>query len=71
MERELCLLCDALQSGPFLKPVNAKEVTDYYKFIKEPMDLQTIREVRSLQELAGLGLMPPLGSGFRIDHVGI
>lgn len=29
---------------PFLKPVNAKEVTDYYTKIKEPMDLQTMNE---------------------------
>jgi len=26
--------------------VSAKNVPDYFKIIKEPMDLQTIREVR-------------------------
>ncbi|XP_078034563.1 TATA-box binding protein associated factor 1 isoform X3 [Augochlora pura] len=29
---------------PFLFPVNAKAVPDYYKIIQRPMDLQTIRE---------------------------
>lgn len=29
---------------PFLFPVNAKSVPDYYKIIQRPMDLQTIRE---------------------------
>ncbi|XP_012257174.2 transcription initiation factor TFIID subunit 1 [Athalia rosae] len=29
---------------PFLFPVNAKAVTDYYKIVQRPMDLQTIRE---------------------------
>ncbi|XP_037088620.1 LOW QUALITY PROTEIN: transcription initiation factor TFIID subunit 1-like [Pollicipes pollicipes] len=29
---------------PFLFPVNAKTVPDYYKIIQRPMDLQTIRE---------------------------
>ncbi|XP_076446577.1 LOW QUALITY PROTEIN: transcription initiation factor TFIID subunit 1-like [Babylonia areolata] len=31
-------------SQPFLFPVNQKEVPDYYKIIKRPMDLQTMRE---------------------------
>jgi len=35
-----------LQTHPFLHPVSAKNVPDYFKIIKEPMDLQTIREVR-------------------------
>jgi len=29
-------------SWPFLEPVNASEVPDYYIVIKEPIDLQTI-----------------------------
>ncbi|KAG8039641.1 hypothetical protein G9C98_000370 [Cotesia typhae] len=29
---------------PFLFPVNAKAVLDYYDIVKEPMDLQTIRD---------------------------
>lgn len=29
---------------PFMFPVNAKSVPDYYKIIQRPMDLQTIRE---------------------------
>ncbi|XP_067663597.1 transcription initiation factor TFIID subunit 1-like isoform X1 [Haliotis asinina] len=29
---------------PFLFPVNPKEVPDYHKIVKRPMDLQTIRE---------------------------
>lgn len=36
-----------LQTQPFLFPVNQKEVPDYYKIIKRPMDLQTMREVGS------------------------
>ncbi|KAK3100550.1 hypothetical protein FSP39_021637 [Pinctada imbricata] len=31
-------------TAPFLFPVNQKEVPDYYRVIKTPMDLQTMRE---------------------------
>jgi len=30
------------ESWPFLKPVNKKQVKDYYTVIKRPMDLETI-----------------------------
>lgn len=30
------------ESWPFLKPVNKKQVKDYYTIIKKPMDLETI-----------------------------
>lgn len=30
------------ESWPFLKPVNKKQVKDYYSIIKRPMDLETI-----------------------------
>lgn len=30
------------ESWPFLKPVNKKQVKDYYTIIKRPMDLETI-----------------------------
>lgn len=30
------------ESWPFLKPVNKKQVRDYYTVIKRPMDLETI-----------------------------
>ena len=33
------------QSWPFHAPVSSKIVPDYYNFVKNPMDLQTIREV--------------------------
>ncbi|XP_052795206.1 transcription initiation factor TFIID subunit 1-like [Mya arenaria] len=35
---------DMPNTQPFLFPVNAKSVPDYFTIIKEPMDLQTIRE---------------------------
>ncbi|KAL3880165.1 hypothetical protein ACJMK2_032430 [Sinanodonta woodiana] len=35
---------DMPNSQPFLFPVSAKEVPDYYKIIKKPMDMQVIRE---------------------------
>ncbi|XP_064607804.1 transcription initiation factor TFIID subunit 1-like isoform X1 [Liolophura sinensis] len=35
---------DLPNTQPFLFPVNAKAVPDYYKIVKEPMDLQTLRE---------------------------
>ncbi|XP_013414213.1 transcription initiation factor TFIID subunit 1 [Lingula anatina] len=35
---------DLPDTQPFLFPVNSKVVPDYYKIIKKPMDLQTIRE---------------------------
>lgn len=44
---DFLLLC--LQTHPFLQPVSAKDVPDYFKIVKEPMDLQTIREVSDLQ----------------------
>lgn len=37
--------CYVFQTQPFLFPVSAKEVPDYYRVIKTPMDLQTMREV--------------------------
>lgn len=36
------------QSWPFHHPVNKKFVPDYYKVIANPMDLETIRKVCSL-----------------------
>lgn len=39
------LLTNVKQHGhawPFIKPVNAEEVTDYYDMIKHPMDLATM-----------------------------
>ncbi|KAH9513823.1 Transcription initiation factor TFIID subunit 1-like [Bulinus truncatus] len=36
--------CDYLKIQLFLFPVNAKEVPDYYRIIKRPMDMQTMRE---------------------------
>merc|ERR1712176_1213212 len=30
------------ESWPFMKPVNKKQVKDYYEKIKEPMDLETM-----------------------------
>jgi hypothetical protein len=38
--------CYIFQTQPFLFPVSTKEVPDYYKFVKIPMDMQTIRDVR-------------------------
>ena len=38
------------QSDAFRKPVQAKVVPDYYNVIKFPMDLQTVREVRTLPQ---------------------
>lgn len=35
---------DLPNTQPFLFPVSAKEVPDYYRVIKTPMDLQTMRE---------------------------
>nr|XP_022324480.1 transcription initiation factor TFIID subunit 1-like isoform X2 [Crassostrea virginica] len=35
---------DQPNTQPFLFPVSAKEVPDYYRVIKTPMDLQTMRE---------------------------
>ncbi|XP_030373648.1 transcription initiation factor TFIID subunit 1 isoform X4 [Scaptodrosophila lebanonensis] len=32
----------APESWPFLKPVNKKQIKDYYNYIKKPMDLETI-----------------------------
>lgn len=30
------------ESWPFLKPVNKKQVKDYYMIIQQPMDLETV-----------------------------
>lgn len=30
------------ESWPFLKPVNKKQVKDYYTIIQRPMDLETV-----------------------------
>ena len=35
------------QSRPFHAPVSIRTVPDYYKIVKNPMDLQTIKEVRN------------------------
>lgn len=32
------------EAGPFLKPVNLKQVPFYKKIIKKPMDLSTVRK---------------------------
>ncbi len=34
-----------LQSWPFHKPVNKKQVKDYYEIIKEPMDMELLVKV--------------------------
>jgi transcription initiation factor TFIID subunit 1 len=44
LENILNELRDLPDSQPFLMPVNAKKVTDYYTVIKNPIDLQTIRK---------------------------
>ena len=44
LENILNELRDLPDSQPFLLPVNAKKVTDYYTVIKNPIDLQTIRK---------------------------
>jgi histone acetyltransferase len=45
---QLLHLLSAMQNHqsawPFLKPVNAEEVPDYYNLIMEPMDLETMRK---------------------------
>ena len=37
-------ICRHKEAWPFLKPVDAKKVPDYYQLIHNPMDFQTIRE---------------------------
>ena len=37
-----CKLKMMQESWPFLKPVNKKQVKDYYNIVKRPMDLETI-----------------------------
>ncbi|KAK7495279.1 hypothetical protein BaRGS_00013461, partial [Batillaria attramentaria] len=44
LEQILNDMRDLPHTQPFLFPVNPKEVPDYYKIIKRPMDLQTMRE---------------------------
>jgi transcription initiation factor TFIID subunit 1 len=44
LENILNELRDSPYSQPFLQPVSAKKVPDYYKVIKSPIDLQTIRK---------------------------
>ncbi len=44
LENILNELRDLPDSQPFLLPVNAKKVTDYYSVIKNPIDLQTVRK---------------------------
>lgn len=39
------------QTWPFHQPVSAKTVPDYHKVVKNPMDLQTMREVRDFENL--------------------
>lgn len=34
-----------MQSWPFSHPVSAKKLPDYHKFIKRPMDLETMKKV--------------------------
>uniref|UniRef100_A0ABM0M5Q9 Transcription initiation factor TFIID subunit 1-like n=1 Tax=Saccoglossus kowalevskii TaxID=10224 RepID=A0ABM0M5Q9_SACKO len=36
--------CDYLKTYPFHTPVNPRQVPDYYKIVKKPVDLQTMRE---------------------------
>ncbi|KAL4230237.1 Transcription initiation factor TFIID subunit 1 [Mactra antiquata] len=43
-EQVLNEMRDMPNTHPFLYPVSTKNVPDYFKIIKEPMDLQTIRE---------------------------
>ncbi|XP_052278992.1 transcription initiation factor TFIID subunit 1-like isoform X2 [Dreissena polymorpha] len=43
-EQVLNEMRDMPNTHPFLYPVNAKIVPDYFTIVKEPMDLQTIRE---------------------------
>ncbi|XP_060584432.1 transcription initiation factor TFIID subunit 1-like isoform X2 [Ruditapes philippinarum] len=43
-EQVLNEMRDMPNTHPFLYPVSAKNVPDYFKIVKEPMDLQTIRE---------------------------
>lgn len=36
------------EAWPFMKPVNKKNVKDYYEIIQQPMDLQTVaKKVKS------------------------
>lgn len=44
LEQVLNELRDLPDSQPFLIPVNAKKVPDYYNLIENPIDLQTIRK---------------------------
>ncbi|CDW81357.1 histone acetyltransferase gcn5-like [Stylonychia lemnae] len=43
-QKILKILWDHENSRVFRKPVDAKKVTDYYQFIKEPMDLERIQK---------------------------
>lgn len=42
LEQLILKLKDMPISGPFLKPVNKKQVKDYYTVIRKPMDLETV-----------------------------
>ncbi|KAK2163490.1 hypothetical protein NP493_1460g00037 [Ridgeia piscesae] len=42
-------------SWPFLEAVNPKEVPEYYRVIKEPMDLTTVEKKVSEQQYVKLG----------------
>merc|ERR1719210_1409565 len=44
MENILNEMRDLNDTSPFLHPVNGKLVPDYYKIVKKPMDLQTMRD---------------------------
>lgn len=41
-------VCIFLQTWPFHRPVNAKNVPDYYEIVQQPMDLEKLRNVRIL-----------------------
>lgn len=43
-EQVLNEMRDMPHTHPFLHPVSAKDVPDYFRIVKQPMDLQTIRE---------------------------
>lgn len=49
-KRETWSAWSIFQTQPFLFPVNPKEVPDYYRIVKRPMDLQSMREVNKLYQ---------------------
>lgn len=62
------------QSRPFHAPVSARTVPDYYKIVKNPMDLQTIKEVSllspvHLNSFLKTGFCEVRGGGMASPHV--